>query len=389
MNGLHDRCLARETGRGAPVTAGPVTTGPVTTGPDARWPPLPRAASYRPQGPGFDGVLDAMREVFAHELQRHGSERSCSGRDLGQDVNAVGVVLDHALQTADLALDTPQPPPYRFFVLGIANHSRLLGRSSDYTIPPGGKPVELALGAVSRTARLWLVLAANLALVAALAGVGIAANSLGVFAAGVDYLADAAAIGVSLLAVYLSNRPPSKRHPYGYPRATRLAAAVNAGWLLVLSCLVAAAAAYRLLTGEHRVDGLPVLVVSAVAALVMSGGAVLLSGGLEETGDEAGGEDLNLRVCPPRHRSRRRSRSRCRRRRRHHLYFARHLLAGCGGRRRHCRGRGLPRRAPARPDLRGTAQLRDVVFIRGGRLLRRAPTIHLPRRSAPVADMGR
>jgi cobalt-zinc-cadmium efflux system protein len=149
---------------------------------------------------------------------------------------------------------------------------------------------------VNRTARLWAVLVANLALVAALAGVGIAANSLGVFAAGVDYLADAAAIGVSLLAVYLSNRPPSKRHPYGYPRATRLAAAVNAGWLLVLSCLVAAAAAYRLLTGEHRVDGLPVLVVSAVAALVMSGGAVLLGGGLEETGDEDDGEDLNLRA---------------------------------------------------------------------------------------------
>ncbi len=149
---------------------------------------------------------------------------------------------------------------------------------------------------MSRAARLWLVLAANLALVAALVGVGIAANSLGVFAAGADYLADAAAIGVSLLAIYLSNRPPSKRHPHGFPRATRLAAGINAGWLLVLSCLVAAAAAYRLLIGEHHVDGLPVLVVSGIAAVVMSAGALLLGGGLDQAGDEDDGVDLNVRA---------------------------------------------------------------------------------------------
>lgn len=149
---------------------------------------------------------------------------------------------------------------------------------------------------MSRTTRLWAVLAANLALVAALVGVGIAANSLGVFAEGADYLADATAIGVSLLAIYLSSRPPSERHPQGYPRATRLAAGVNAGWLLALSCLVSGAAAYRLLAGEHRVDGLPVLVVSGVAALVMFGGAVLLSRGIDETDDEDDGVDLNLRA---------------------------------------------------------------------------------------------
>jgi Co/Zn/Cd efflux system component len=63
---------------------------------------------------------------------------------------------------------------------------------------------------VSQTARLWVVLAANLGLVVALVGVGIAAHSLRVFAEGADYLADAAAIGVSLLAIYLSSRPLSE-----------------------------------------------------------------------------------------------------------------------------------------------------------------------------------
>jgi hypothetical protein len=37
-----------------------------------------------------------------------------------------------------------------------------------------------------------------------------------------------------------------------------MAAGVNAGWLLLLSVLVAARAADRLLTGTHPVHGLPV-----------------------------------------------------------------------------------------------------------------------------------
>ena len=49
----------------------------------------------------------------------------------------------------------------------------------------------------SRPARLVVVLGLNLALVGALVTVGITAHSLGVFAEGGDYLADAAAIGVS------------------------------------------------------------------------------------------------------------------------------------------------------------------------------------------------
>jgi Co/Zn/Cd efflux system component len=46
-----------------------------------------------------------------------------------------------------------------------------------------------------------VVLALNLALVTALVITGLAARSLAVLAAGADYLADAAAIGVSLLAI--------------------------------------------------------------------------------------------------------------------------------------------------------------------------------------------
>jgi len=138
------------------------------------------------------------------------------------------------------------------------------------------------------------VLALNVILLGVLVAVGLGAHSLGVLAAGVDYLADAAAIVVSLVAIRLSARPPSAARPQGYPRATTWAALVNAGWLLMLSVLVIVSAVRRLVAGTHEVHGLPVLVVSGVAAVVMLVGAAIL-GGDEEDGDDPGG-NLNMRA---------------------------------------------------------------------------------------------
>jgi len=138
------------------------------------------------------------------------------------------------------------------------------------------------------------VLALNLVLIIALVVVGIGAHSLGVLAAGADYLADAAAIGVSLVAIRLSTLPPTEARPNGYPRATTWAALVNAGWLLVLSVLVIVAAIQRLVAGTHEVHGLPVLVVSGVAAVVMLVGALILGG--DEDDDDDDGGNLNMRA---------------------------------------------------------------------------------------------
>jgi cobalt-zinc-cadmium efflux system protein len=140
---------------------------------------------------------------------------------------------------------------------------------------------------VSRTRRLAVVLLLNLALVTALVVAGLAAHSLAVLAAGVDYLADAAAIGVSLLAIWVAARPR------GYPNATNIAALVNAGWLLLLNVGITVAAIQRLAAGTHRVEGLPVLIVSVIAAAVMLAGALVLGGGADG-GD--GGEDLNVKA---------------------------------------------------------------------------------------------
>ncbi|MGE5286585.1 MAG: cation diffusion facilitator family transporter [Micromonosporaceae bacterium] len=147
---------------------------------------------------------------------------------------------------------------------------------------------------MSRTQRLVVVLVLNIALVAGLVAVGVAAHSLAVFAEGGDYLLDSAGVGVALLAIRLSSRPASAARPRGYPHATKVAALVNGGWLLVLELLVAGSAAKRLITGAPEVHGLPVLVVSGAAALVMAAGALVLHADTDEAEDGAEGRDLSV-----------------------------------------------------------------------------------------------
>jgi cobalt-zinc-cadmium efflux system protein len=141
---------------------------------------------------------------------------------------------------------------------------------------------------VSRARRLTVVLLLNLGLITALVIVGLAARSLAVLAAGADYLADAAAIALSLLAIWLASRPPSPDRPNGYPHATNIAALVNVGWLLILNIAIAGAAIQRLATGTRRVEGLPVLIVSGIAAAVMLTAALVLGGDNEA--------DLNIKA---------------------------------------------------------------------------------------------
>lgn len=130
---------------------------------------------------------------------------------------------------------------------------------------------------MTRTARLTVVLALNLALVAGLVVVGAASGSVAVWAEGLDYLADAAAVAITLLALRLANRPAASRRNR-HVRAPAVAALVNAGWLAALCLFVIVSATRRLLAGAHLVQGLPMLVVSGIAALAMLVGAWLLGG---------------------------------------------------------------------------------------------------------------
>jgi cobalt-zinc-cadmium efflux system protein len=123
------------------------------------------------------------------------------------------------------------------------------------------------------------VLAVNLAMVLSLVLVGLLSRSLGVLASGADYLGDALGSGLSLAALRISRRP------HGHRRATSYAALFNSSFLLLVTLAVAAEAIRRLTLGAPSIHGLPVVVVSVVAALAMVACALVL-------GDVQG--DLNM-----------------------------------------------------------------------------------------------
>ncbi|HUJ82452.1 MAG TPA: cation diffusion facilitator family transporter [Candidatus Acidoferrales bacterium] len=147
---------------------------------------------------------------------------------------------------------------------------------------------------MSRTQRLLVVLVLNLTLVAGLVVTGVTAHSLAVLAAGGDYLLDAAGVGVALLAIRLSARRAGGGPRQGSLNASSVAALINSAWLLALEVLVAGAAIDRLITGTPHVDGLPVLVVSGIAALAMAGGALVLRGDGDDQEDETDERDLSV-----------------------------------------------------------------------------------------------
>ena len=57
---------------------------------------------------GSDRMLDAMSHVVAQNLLLGASQCRAHGGDLGDNVNAVAVILDHAGEAADLAFDPAQ-----------------------------------------------------------------------------------------------------------------------------------------------------------------------------------------------------------------------------------------------------------------------------------------
>ena len=136
---------------------------------------------------------------------------------------------------------------------------------------------------MSQEKRLILVLVLNLTMIAGLIIVGLSSHSLGVLAAGGDYLADSAAIGMSLLALWMS------RQPWGFPKATSWAALLNVVFLLVVTVVVIVEAFRRLYTQTYQIDARPVIIVSVIAAVVMIVGAFIL-------GSDEPEEDLNMQA---------------------------------------------------------------------------------------------
>ncbi|HEV7148739.1 MAG TPA: cation diffusion facilitator family transporter [Pedococcus sp.] len=134
---------------------------------------------------------------------------------------------------------------------------------------------------MSQQRRLSLVLLLNVVMIGGLIVVGLAAHSLGLVAAGGDFVADSLAIILGLVAVHLRDR-------HGRAHAPTYVALANVTLLLGFTGFVLVEGLRRLITGSPEVHGLPILILSGISTLVMFAGALILGRG-------ASSEDLHMR----------------------------------------------------------------------------------------------
>ena len=138
---------------------------------------------------------------------------------------------------------------------------------------------------MTRSTRLTLAMALNLALVAAQVAFGLAAHSLGLLADAGHNLSDVAAVVVSLIAVRWARRAPTAERSYGYHRGTILAALANAAAILAVTALIVYEGVRRLGHPEPVQGGL-VVVVALIAFAINAVSAMVL---------RDPGSDLNMR----------------------------------------------------------------------------------------------
>jgi cobalt-zinc-cadmium efflux system protein len=141
--------------------------------------------------------------------------------------------------------------------------------------------------ATGRHRRALITVLALSGLVAVAEVVGaLVTGSLVLFADAAHMAADAAGLGLSLLAVYFAARPPAGRRTFGYARAEILAAMANALLLLGMTAFIIYEAVRRLMSPPVVNSGL--LIVFGVIALAANVASLLLLRGSQA-------ESLNLR----------------------------------------------------------------------------------------------
>jgi cobalt-zinc-cadmium efflux system protein len=133
-------------------------------------------------------------------------------------------------------------------------------------------------GRADSRARLGWTLGLTLAyMVAEIVG-GYLADSLSLLADAGHMFSDAAALGLSLFAVWIAQRPPTPQHSYGYYRAEILAALANGATLIAIAIIIFIEAFHRLAAPEP-VAG-PLMAAIAAGGLVVNvlGLAILNAG---------------------------------------------------------------------------------------------------------------
>ncbi|HYK29979.1 MAG TPA: cation diffusion facilitator family transporter [Streptosporangiaceae bacterium] len=153
-------------------------------------------------------------------------------------------------------------------------------RQSDRSAPGGHDHreghVRTATGGHRRALTTVLAISSGIA-VAEVVG-AVVAGSLVLLADAAHMAADAAGIGLSLLAAWFARRPPTARRTFGYARAEILAAMANALLLLAMAAVIYTEAIRRLASPPSVSSGLLIafgagaLIANACSLLLLRGG---------------------------------------------------------------------------------------------------------------------
>lgn len=131
-------------------------------------------------------------------------------------------------------------------------------------------------GANRRRLAITLVLAATY-MVAEVIG-GLVTNSLALLADAGHMLSDVAALGLSLFAIWIAERPPTPQRSYGYYRTEILAALVNGATLIAIALYVFVEAYQRLREPPEVQGGLMMAIAAGGLAINLIGLWVLNAG---------------------------------------------------------------------------------------------------------------
>lgn len=130
-------------------------------------------------------------------------------------------------------------------------------------------------GGDDRHRLIWTLAVTLAVLVAELAG-GLLSGSLALLADAAHMVSDAAALGISLFALWFAARPATAERTFGFQRVEVLAALANGATLLVIAGLILAEA-YRRLLSPPEVRGPLMLAVAAIGLLANIAAALMLA----------------------------------------------------------------------------------------------------------------
>jgi cobalt-zinc-cadmium efflux system protein len=111
---------------------------------------------------------------------------------------------------------------------------------------------------------------------------GYLADSLALLADAGHMFSDAAALALSLFAAWISLRPPTPQHTYGYYRAEILAALANGATLIAIS-IVIFIEAIRRLNAPEPVQGTLMFAIASGGLVINLAGLAILSGGRSDS----------------------------------------------------------------------------------------------------------